>query len=308
MKKTNISLQIINSISQWNSFFSLPKPQHPLISLIRHSDTKNISLNKIEAMAFDFYLISIKKDFKGKMRYGKNYYDFDDGTMTFISPGQVIAIDNDDDRDSSGWTLMFHVDFIRNYPLGKKIKEYGFFSYSVNEALHLSDKEEKMMENIINNIEQEYNAPIDHYSQDVMVSQLELLLNYCNRFYNRQFITRKTASNDLLVKMENLLLEYFKEENVLQYGLLTVQKLADELNVSPNYLSDMLRSLTGQSTQQHIHNKLIEKAKDKLTTTSLTVSEIAYQLGFEYPQSFSKIFKSKTNLSPLEFKQAFNNN
>ncbi len=308
MKKTNNSPQIISSISQWHTFFSLPKPEHPLISLLHHSDIKNISGNKIEAIAFDFYLISIKKDFKGKMRYGKNYYDFDEGSMSFISPGQIIAIDSDDNRDCSGWSIMFHPDFIRNYSLGKTIKEYGFFSYTVNEALHLSDKEEKMLEGIMKNIEQEYNSSIDHYSQDVMVSHLELLLNYSNRFYNRQFITRKTVNNDLLIKLENLLIAYFKEEKVFQLGLPTVQYLADKLNVSPNYLSDMLRNLTGQSTQQHIHNKLIDKAKEKLSTTNLSVSEIAYELGFERSQSFSKLFKSKTNMTPLEFKQSFNSN
>jgi AraC family transcriptional regulator, transcriptional activator of pobA len=308
MKKNDNSPQAISSISQWSSFFSLPKPQHPLISLLRHSDTKNISANKLEAITFDFYLISIKKDFKGKMRYGKNYYDFDEGTMTFISPGQVIAIDSDDDRDCSGWSLMFHIDFIRNYPLGKKIKEYSFFSYAVNEALHLSDKEEKMMENIIDNIEQEYNSSIDHYSQDVMVSHLELLLNYSNRFYNRQFITRKVASNDILVQLDDLLTDYYNSKKALELGLPTVHYLSENLNLSSNYLSDMLRNLTGQTTQQHIHNKIIEKAKETLTATDLSVSEIAYQLGFEQPQSFNKLFKNKTNMTPLEFKQSFNEN
>ena len=306
MKKTNYSPKIINSISQWRSLFSLPKPQHPLISLLRHVDAKKIVSNKIEGISFDFYMISIKKDFKGKMRYGKNYYDFDEGTMSFISPGQVIAIDSDDDRDCSGWTLMFHPDFIRNYPLGKTIKEYGFFSYAVNEALHLSDKEEELLDSLIKNIEQEYHSPIDSYSQDVMVSYLDLLLSYANRFYNRQFLTRKTVNNDLILKVEELISDCFKGDQTTHSGLPTVQYLSDKLNVSSSYLSDLLRTHTGQNTQQHIHNKLIEEAKDKLTTTSLTVSEIAYQLGFEYPQSFSKLFKNKTNVSPLQFRASFN--
>ena len=240
------------------------------------------------------------------MRYGKNYYDFDEGTMGFISPGQVIAVDDDETRDCLGWSLMFHPDFIRHYPLGKNIKNYGFFSYAVNEALHLSDKEDAMVASLIKNIEQEYHSSIDQYSQDVMVSHLELLLNYANRFYNRQFITRKNASNDLLIKIEELLTDYFNGNKVQELGLPTVQFLSDTLYVSPNYLSDMLRTLTGQNTQQHIHNKLIEKAKEVLTTTSLSVSEIAYQLGFEYPQSFNKLFKSKTNFSPLKFRSSFN--
>jgi AraC family transcriptional activator of pobA len=305
MKKSTNSLQIISSISQWHRLFSLPKPQHPLIGLLRHSDAKNYTGSKIETIAFDFYLISIKKDFKGKMKYGKNDYDFDEGTLSLISPGQVIAIESDN-WDCSGWSIMFHPDFIRNYPLSKTIKQYGFFSYAVNEALHLSDKEEKMLEGIMKNIEQEYNASIDHYSQDVMVSHLELLLNYVNRFYNRQFITRKTASNDLLTQFESVLLEYFADVN--RSGLPNVKLLAASLNVSPNYLSDMLRSLTGQNAQQHIHNKLIEKAKETLTTTNLSISEIAFQLGFEHSQSFCKLFKNKTNMTPLAFKKSFINN
>ncbi len=217
-----------------------------------------------------------------------------------------MGVEDDESRDCSGWSVMFHPDFIRNYPLGQHIKNYGFFSYEVNEALHLSDKENQLMESLIKNMEQEYHSSIDNYSQDVMVSHLELLLNYSNRFYNRQFITRKVASNDLLAKLEVVLTAYFKEDNVQQLGLPTVQYLANELHVSPNYLSDVLRSLTGQNTQQHIHAKLIEKAKEALTTTSLSVSEIAYRLGFEHPQSFSKLFKSKTNISPLEFRNSFN--
>jgi AraC family transcriptional regulator, transcriptional activator of pobA len=190
--------------------------------------------------------------------------------------------------------------------LAQAIKEYGFFSYAVNEALHLSEKEEAMIASIMLNIEQEYRAAIDSFSQDVMVSHMELLLTYANRFYNRQFITRKHAHNDLLIRLEALLSDYFKGDHVREMGLPTVQYISDQLNMSPNYLSDTLRQLTGQSTQQHIHDKLIEKAKESLTTTSLSVSEIAYQLGFEYPQSFSKLFKSKTRVSPLEFRQTFN--
>ena len=197
-------------------------------------------------------------------------------------------------------------DFILNYPLGKVIKNYGFFSYAVNEALHLSEKEEKMLEGIFNNIEQEYQTSIDQFSQDVMVSHLELLLNYCNRFYNRQFLTRKKAGNDLLSKMEELLDDYFKKDKHIELGLPTVQYFAEKMNVSSNYLSDMLRTLTGQSTQQHIHNKLIEKAKETLVTTNLSVSEIAYQLGFEHPQSFSKLFKNKTKVTPKDFRSTFN--
>ena len=199
---------------------------------------------------------------------------------------------------------MFHPDFIRQYSLGKTIKNYSFFSYGVNEALHLSNEEEKIIEIIIQNIQTEINSRLDNFSQDVIVSNIELLLSYSNRFYSRQFITRKMATNDLLSSFENLLEHYFSNNPDL--ALPTVEKLANQLNVSASYLSDMLRNLTGQNTQQHIHGKLIEKAKEILTTSELSVSEIAYQLGFEYPQSFSKLFKSKTNLTPLEFRNFYN--
>lgn len=302
----NSGPQIVNSISEWCWLFSLPKPQHPLISLLHHKDAMNVD-DKWRAAVVNFYIISIKKDFKGKLKYGKNYYDFDEGTMTFVAPGQVIAVDEENDSpDCSGWSLMFHPDLIRNYPLAQTIKNYGFFSYSVKEALHLSDKEDALMASLIGNIETEYNSSIDGYSQDVMVAHLELLFSYSNRFYNRQFITRKTASTDLLAQLERLLDDYFEGNKVQELGLPTVQYISDSVHVSPGYLSDMLRTLTGQNTQQHIHNKLIEKAKEALTLTSLSISEVAYQLGFEHPQSFSKLFKSKTNVSPHEFRNSFN--
>jgi AraC-like DNA-binding protein len=256
MKKTSISPRTINSISELHRSLSLPKPEHPLITLIDHSEVKTISTPNSGSLINNFYNISIKKSFHGKMKYGKNYYDFDEGSMSFVSPGQVISVDDDQNRNTDGWSLMFHPDFIRSYPLGKNIKNYGFFSYDVNEALHLSDKEEATIDSIIESIRHEYHSSIDLYSQDVMVAQIELLLNYSNRFYNRQFITRKTASSDLLVKLEDLLTEYFDRQNDSQSGLPTVKYVSDKLNVSPNYLSDMLRTLTGQNTQQHIHNKL----------------------------------------------------
>jgi len=223
-----------------------------------------------------------------------------------MEPGQIASTTQSENEQPDGWLLIFHPDLIRNYPIGKTMKNHGFFSYAVNEALHLSESEEAMIEGIFKNIEKEYNHSIDQFSQDVMVSQIELLLNYSNRFYNRQFITRKTASSDLLTKMEILLDEYFESDKIIESGLPTVQFFAEKLNLSPNYLSDMLRSITGQSTQQHIHNKLIEKAKEALSTTNLSVSEIAYQLGFEHPQSFSKLFKTKMNVSPLEYRASFN--
>ena len=202
--------------------------------------------------------------------------------------------------------MFIHPDFFLNYPLAKKIRQYGFFSYSAHEILHLSDQEKEIITAVAQIIEVELNSRIDDYSQDVIISQIELLLNYANRFYKRQFITRKAVNNDLLQKLEEILDEYFAGEKSLDHGIPTVQYLSEKLNLSPSYLSDMLRSLTGQNTQQHIHHKLIEKAKEKLSTTSLSVNEIAYELGFEHSQSFSTLFKTKTNLSPLEFRRSFN--
>ncbi|WP_027388590.1 helix-turn-helix domain-containing protein [Chryseobacterium gregarium] len=304
MKNTEQNIKKIISVKELHSYMGLPSPLNPLITIIDHSQTQNKSQESDQKLLLDFYNISIKRSFKGKLKYGKNHYDFDDGTMSFIAPNQILSVDNDQDRNMDGWSLLFHPDLIRQYPLGKAIKSYGFFSYTVNEALHLSDEEEKTIEIIIQNIQKEINSRLDLFSQDVIVSNLELLLSYCNRFYSRQFLTRKMATNDLLTKFEIKLDHYFSDNSNLV--LPTVEKLATELNVSSPYLSDMLRNITGQNTQQHIHEKLIEKAKEILTTTNLTVSEIAYQLGFEYPQSFSKLFKSKTNLTPSEYRHSYN--
>lgn len=305
MSRKSHKFLTINSISELCKLMGMPKPQHSLISLIRLED---ITPSEYESINFilNFYTISLKLCMEGKMKYGQNYYDFEEGVLAFMEPGQIISASNEENIKLQGWWLVFHPDFVRNYPLAKTIKKYGFFSYAVKEALHLSDKETTMLEKILKNIEQEYNTSIDHCSQDIMISYLELLLSYSNRFYNRQFITRKAVSNDLLVKLEELLDEYFQDESTLKSGLPTVQYFADKLNVSPNYLSDTLRTLTGQSTQQHIHNKLIEKAKEVLITTNLTVGEIAYKLGFEHPQSFSRLFKIKTNISPLEYRTQIN--
>lgn len=292
-----------NSISDLHRVLGLPKPLHPLVSLV---DNSRISVEKDKlpaAFLFNFYKISYKMGLRGKIRYGQNYYDFDEGGLVFTAPNQVLA--TTDDTEYLGNTLLIHPDFIRNYPLAENIKKFGFFSYDTHEALHLSDKEKAIVLNIFRNIEDELQSTIDDFSQDVIIAQVELLLNYSNRFYKRQFITRKAVNSDLLSKLEHLLDDYFDKESALTQGLPTVQYLAGQLNVSPRYLSDMLRSLTGQNAQQHIHNKVIEKAKEILSTSSLSVAEVAYQLGFEYPQSFNKLFKRKTSLSPLEFRQSF---
>jgi len=305
---TNTQPLRIKTISEYHRVMGLPKPEHPLISVINMESIKREPGNEPLSMVFDFYSISLKRNCNTKIKYGQQEYDFNEGVMFFISPNQVFGIEVEKDAivKRSGWMLFIHPDFLWNTALAKTIKRYEYFSYSVHEALHLSDKEETMIINIMQNIDQEYRSNIDKFSQDVIIAQLELLLTYSERFYNRQFITRKISSHKILNRLEEILTENFNSKGLAGKGLPTVQHIAEALNVSPNYLSGLLKTWTGQSTQQHIHDKLIEKAKEKLSTTSLSVSEIAYELGFEHPQSFSKLFKTKTNFSPSEFRHSFN--
>ncbi|AXY75360.1 AraC family transcriptional regulator [Paraflavitalea soli] len=295
------------TISEFHQFRELPKPEHPLISVIDASMVTRLKANE-PGYVKDFYSIAMKRGFHGKMKYGQQDFDFNEGVMFFMAPGQVLRIEGEMDTTlkQSGWMLLVHPDFLWNTPLAKGIKQYEYFDYSVNEALFLSEKEEMIIGGIMQNIQQEYHSNIDKFSQKVIIAQLELLLTYSERFYQRQFITRKIANHRTLERLEELLTAWFSNDELAGKGLPTVQWVAESLNVSPNYLSGLLKALTGQSTQQHIHDRIIEKAKEKLSTTDLSVSEIAYELGFEHPQSFSKLFKSKTNVSPLDFRQSFN--
>lgn len=301
-------MKTIHSISEFQRLVSLPQPLHPLISVV---DVAAIQLTTDvlwQQFALDFYCVSLKRDIQGKVKYGQQYYDYDKGVMTFVAPRQIQSLDAphpDMLEVASGRALLFHPDFLHSHPLAAAIKNYGFFSYAVNEALHLSEKEEQYVAEIFQRIHEEC-AHIDRHTQDIVLSQLDLLLNYSNRFYERQFLTRKAVNHDLLTKMEQVLNEYFEQNESLKHGLPSVDLLAGKLNLSPHYLSDMLRTLTGRSAQHHIQEKVIEKAREYLSVTSLSVAEIAYQLGFEYPQSFNKMFKKKMNISPLEFRQTFN--
>jgi AraC family transcriptional regulator, transcriptional activator of pobA len=297
-----------DSITDAHRALGLPKPLHPLITLINGAKATIEPGLLPKGHVLNFYKISYKPRLGGRLKYGQNYYDFDEGGLAFASPNQVIGGREDDTHPAacSLFTLLIHPDFFWNYPLAKKVKQYGFFSYSANEALHLSEEEKATVISVFEMIETELSSRIDDFSQDVVIAQIELLLNYANRFYKRQFITRKAVSNDLLQKLDDILDDCFAGKSSLNQGIPTVQYLAEKLNISASYLSDMLRSLTGQNAQQHIHHKLIEKAKEKLSTTNLSVSEVAYELGFEHPQSFSKLFKTKTNFSPLEFRRSFN--
>ncbi|WP_447641158.1 MULTISPECIES: helix-turn-helix domain-containing protein [Chitinophagaceae] len=299
--------QRIKTISEFHQLRGLPKPEHPLISVVDYSAIKRPADIGETNLVFNFYLISLKKGIGGKMYYGQQEFDFDEGLMAFMEPNQVFRIQSNPNSTEkrSGWMLLIHPDFLWNTSLAKTIKRYDYFDYSVNEALFLSDKEQKTLNDIIENIKQEYHTNIDKFSKQIIISQIESLLNYSERFYNRQFITREKSNHQILERLENLLDEYF-EHKIAEHGLPSVQFIAEELNVSPKYLSTLLKVLTGQNTQQHIHDKLIEVAKTKLSTTKLSVSEIAYELGFEHSQSFSKLFKTKTNFSPLEFRQSFN--
>lgn len=293
---------MVNSVTQLHELLSLPKPEHPLISVI---NLKDIKPSGKESLAFNFYSIWLEKNVESKLRYGQRYFDFDEGSMIFLSPGQVVSSGNHKQTEF-GWGLVFHPDFIRTYQLAKTIKGYGFFSYEINEALHLSESEEKTLNTVLENIATEYRSRIDDFSQDVIVAQIEVMLHYCDRFYHRQFLTRKSVNHDLLTQLDILLTDYFNGDKISELGLPSVQYLGKMLHVSPGYLSDMLRTITGKSTQQHIHDKVIEKAKELIVGTSLSVNEIAFKLGFEYAQSFSKFFKNKTNVSPLEYRRGFN--
>ena len=303
-----MKLHRIKTISEYHKVMGLPKPEHPLISVI---NLEAITLTPGEGamnMVFDFYSISLKRDFGAKMKYGQQEYDFDEGIMFFISPGQVFGIEVKQGATlhRSGWLLLIHPDFLWNTALAKTIRQYEFFDYSVHEALFLSEKEETTIIGMIKSVEQEYKSRIDKFSQHIIIAQIELLLKHAERFYDRQFITRQIANDKLLTRVEEILDNYFDSDDLAKKGLPTVTYIAEAVNISPGYLSAVLRVLTGQGTQQHIHEKLIKKAKEKLSVTDLSVSEIAYGLGFEHPQSFSKLFKTKTSLSPLDFRQSFN--
>ncbi|RYZ29646.1 MAG: AraC family transcriptional regulator [Sphingobacteriales bacterium] len=297
-------MNTIPSISAFHRLLSLPEPRHPLVSVINLGESVFLEDEVWKGFVNRFYCVALKREAKGKIKYGQQHYDYDKGVLSFTAPNQVQYLDLQTMECGSGNLLIFHPDFLLGHPLAATIGTYGFFSYAVHEALHLSAEEEDDLLSILDKIDKEC-ARIDKHTREIVASQIELLLNYSTRFYERQFITRKQNNSDLLTKFEQIADEYFALERSAEQGLLTVQYMAAQMNLSPNYLSDLLRVHTGLNTQQHIHEKLIAKAKEQLSTTQLTVSEIAYALGFGHAQSFSALFKKKTNSSPLEFRQAF---
>ncbi len=291
--------QVLHTVTEYARYYGLPAPAHPLLTLINLADVRGQAMPA--PVVAQLYTVALKRGLKGTVHYGRQTYDFHDGLLTSLAPGQVVLADASlDTSELSGWALVFHPDLLRKYPLGQKITGYGFFSYAVHEALHVSAKEERLLESVLRNIEHEYEQPIDAFSQELLVAQLEVLLGYANRFYHRQFLTRRIVEHDLLSRFEARLTAHFAQAGTPP--LPTVQHVAEELHVSPAYLSDMLRALTGQTAQQHLHHALIEKAKQLLLSTSLTVSETAFQLGFDYPHYFTRLFKSKTGLTPAAFR------
>lgn len=297
----------IKTISAFHREHGLPQPDHPLISVIDYDAIQYPNdMNDIRWM-LDFYTVSLKKVPYSKVKYGQQEYDFDAGVMFFTAPKQIFQIELDITKTTelSGWILLIHPDFFWNTPLTTSINKYQYFNYAVNEALFISEKEENILKQIILQIRQECSANLDKFSRNIIVSQVETLLNYADRFYQRQFITREKSSHQILDQLEILLKKHFQNEDIATLGLPTVRYISEEMNISTSYLGSLLKSLTGLSPQQYIHEEIIKLAKEKLSTTQLTVSQIAYELGFEQPQSFSRLFKAKTKQSPLEFRRSF---
>jgi len=293
----------INSIAEAHQVLGLESPDHPLVSVINMNNVRFKKDFGEHSYIFNFYHIGLKMGDINAFGYGRNSYDFQDGAMAFIAPGQVISPENQEENSKiSGWMLLFHPDLLRQSNLSDKMDDYNFFSYNLNEALHLSRKEKKSVTDLVNKIEEEYNQNIDKHSQPVIIATIELLLNYATRYYDRQFSTRTNNNRKYINRFETLLKDYYKTNRHIEIGIPTVAYCGESLNMSAKYLSDLLRKETGRNTQDHIHEFIIEKAKNKLLNSTTSVSEIAYNLGFEYPQYFSKLFKKTTDLSPSEYR------
>ena len=295
----------INTISQAHQSVGLPAPKHPLVSVVKTSDFKpTIDFRGLRVIN-NLYQITLKQEGCGNLKYGKNSYDYEEGTLVFTSPGQVTIFEGEmpgENASDKGWTLAFHPDLIRKSKLSDKMDGYSFFHYDVNEALHLSEEELSTIEDLLDKIVKEYSQNLDKHSQNLIISNIELLLDYCMRFYDRQFYTRSNLNTDIVSKFERLLKVYYSSDQLQNRGIPTVHFLAKEMSLSSNYLSDLLKKETGKTAQEHIHLFVIERAKNILLNSGQSISEIGYSLGFEYPQHFSNLFKSKTGMSPSEFR------
>lgn len=292
----------LHNISDINNFVK-SKTSHPLVAVVDFSKVDEY-IEDGTRLSADFYTIMFKNYCANKLRYGRQSFDFQEGSLICIAPKQVLIMDNEIEKkdDMMGWGLFFHPDLLRGTSLGKKMDDYTFFSYETSEALHLSDKEKQILYDCVQNIENELQENIDSHSQNLIVTNIELLLNYCLRYYGRQFITRKSGNSNTVAQVEQLLKAYFKSDKLNEVGLPTVKYLADNVHLSASYLTDLLKKETGMSAQDHIHYHIIEEAKNILMNTDNSVSEVAYALGFEYPQYFSKLFKQKTGHTPVEFR------
>ena len=298
MKNTVYRVETISALHQ---IAGLEKPKHPLFTVIDYSKVNVIDAPESGSFVCSFYTVNFKK--YCRFVYGRQAFDHQDGTLHCAAPEQLITFDrNKEENSSEGWGLYFHPELIRNSSLGKKIKEYSFFSYQENEALHLSEQEKQTLLTILNQMENEYNTNIDHYSHELIISNIELLLNYCKRFYGRQFLTRTNHNKDLIVRFEGILTEYFNSDKLKEIGIPTVKYCAEAVNLSPNYFSDLLKSETGKSAQEHIHHFLLEEAKNLLIGSDKRINEIAYELGFKHSHSFSKLFKKKLGISPIDYR------
>ena len=291
----------VQTISELHEIAGFEKPKHPLVTVIDYSKVNVIDTPEHGSFICSFYSINFKNHCS--FVYGRQAFDHKEGTLHCTAPEQVITFDRKKEEGSTeGWGLYFHPELIRNTSLGKKIHEYSFFLYTENEALHLSDHEKQTLLSILKQMEKEYNTNIDHYSHDLIITNIELLLNYCKRYYGRQFITRTNQNKDILVRFETFISDYFNSGQLKNNGLPTVKQCAEKMNLSPNYFSDLLKSETGKNAQEHIHYHLLEKAKTLLKNSNRTINEIAYELGFEYPQNFSKLFKKKVGTTPTLYR------
>lgn len=293
----------IKSISEVHQMFGLEKPKHPLITIVNKWPKVDFDFGNTK-LSSDMYLLSMKGRIKGTtFQYGRNTYDFEEGTLVFLAPNQVVSFaDSIEELDDTGWTILFHPDLIRKSELGKTIQGFSFFKYEANEALHLSDKEKKSLYELVNKIGIELNQNIDKYSQELIIQNIESILKYSSRYYDRQFYTRTNLNKDIVSKFESYLSKHFSSPNLSATGSPSIKQCGEALNMSGSYLSDLLRLETGSSAKDHIQSHLIEKAKTILLNSTSSISEIAFSLGFEYPQHFSKLFKGKVGLSPTEYR------
>lgn len=300
-------MEHFKTLSSYLEYLELPRPEHPMLSVFNSKGDGYLPCPRESSppITNDCYSISFKKYVEGDLNYGRTKYDFTNGALIFIAPRQILQWDSSVVFERKGFSINFHEDFLKGTDLAQQIKKYGFFSYSVNEALHLSPKEERQIESIVENIEIEYQNNQDAFSKEIIISQLSTLFKYANRFYERQFLNRKELSNNLLERFNLQLYEYFELGLLQEKGIPSIEQIANKMSVSQRYLSDTLKKETGKTTTEHLHLRLIDEAKNILLKPNKSISEVAYELGFEYPQYFSRLFKKKEGISPTEYREKY---